>query len=877
MHAVFEDDGIELEKCIVSPIVGDKEEQRMSAHTRDRKITVFGPRLLLAVVLVFALGSELEAQPNPSSAEVERRVEALLGQLTVEEKITLLGGINDFYTRPIPRLAIPSLRMSDGPTGVHDYGPTTAYPAPILLAASWDTELTRRVGVSMGQDARARGVDFILAPGMNIYRSPLNGRNFEYFGEDPYLASRLAVGIIEGIQSQGVIATAKHFIANNSEYGRMDHSSDLDERSMREIYLPAFEASVREAEVGALMDAYNMVNGVYMTQNHLLNVQIAKKEWGFDGIIMSDWGATHDGIAAANNGLDLEMPSASFMSAATLLPAIRSGAVSEAAIDDKVRRILRKAIEFGFFDRDQTDSAIPLYSVDGRRLVLEEARDGMVLLKNVEHLLPLDRSKIKTIAVLGPNAYPAVVGGGGSSLTSPFNAVSFLEGISEVAGKDVRILYLAESEPLDTIVSHTEFVLSPGGAAGLKGEYFDTEELKGEPALVRTDERIDFHWGEGSYRDGGPVDHFAARWTGYFVPQTEDDYRFSTSADDGVRLYINDEMVIDDWKRHAETLDNYVKHLEAGKAYKIRLEYFENVGSATVRFGISATSLVLGKETRNLAAKADAVILCMGFGPNSEGEATDRTFHLPSGQDTFIQQVAGVNKNVIVVLNAGGSVEMNQWFDQIPAILHAWYPGQEGGTALAQLLFGDFTPSGKLPITFERQWENNPTFHSYYPQKSDLHVEYTEGIFVGYRGYEKTGTKPLFPFGYGLSYTTFAYSDLKITPAAKKNDALLAVSFKVKNTGSREGAEVAQVYVGDSHAPVPRPLKELKGFAKVMLRPGESKQVTVLLDRRAFSYYDVARQGWNAAPGEFGILVGSSSADIRLQGKYSLAPEEQHQ
>jgi beta-glucosidase len=817
-----------------------------------------------------------QARQRPSSAEIEKRVEALLGKLTLEEKMTLIGGIDDFYTGPVPRVGIPSLRMSDGPTGVHDYGPTTAYPAGILLAASWDTELAGRVGASMGRDARARGVHFILAPGMNIYRSPLNGRNFEYFGEDPYLASRMAVGVIEGIQSQGVIATAKHFIANNSEYGRMDHSSDMDERTMREIYLPAFEASVREAKVGALMDAYNLVKGVYMTQNNRINVEVAKKEWGFDGIIMSDWGATHDGIAAANDGLDLEMPNAVFMNAATLLPAIKNGIVAEATIEDKVRRILRKAIEFGFFERDQMDSNIPLYSQDGRRLVLEEARDGIVLLKNENHLLPLDRNKIKTIAVLGPNAYPAVIGGGGSSLTTPFNAVSFLEGISDLAGKDVHVLYLAESVPLDGVISHTEFVSTPGGAAGLRGEYFDNEEFKGGPALVRTDTRVDFHWGEGSYRDGGPVDHFAVRWTGYFVPQTEDDYRFTTSADDGVRLYVNDEMVIDDWRRHSETLNTFVKHLEAAKAYKIRLEYFESAGTATVRFGISAASIALGEESKKLAAKADAVILCMGFDPNSEGEGADRTFRLPGGQDTFIQQVAGVNKNVVVVLNAGGNVDMTRWLDQVPALLHAWYPGQEGGTALAQLLFGDFSPSGKLPATFERRWEDNPTFHSYYPQRGDKHVEYTEGIFVGYRGYEKAGTKPLFPFGYGLSYTTFAYSDLKIAPAGMGSGALLAVSFNVKNTGSREGAEVAQVYVGDSHAPVPRPAKELKGFAKVSLRPGESKQLTVLLDDRAFSYYDVAKHDWSAAPGEFGILVGGSSVDIKLQGKYALVSGEEN-
>lgn len=830
---------------------------------------------LLLLLFLGVVSPAIAQQRNSSPAEIEKRVDALLGKMTLEEKISLLGGVNDFYTKAIPRLGIPSFRMSDGPLGVHDYGPTTAYPADILLAASWDPDLARRVGASMGRDARARGVHFILAPGMNIYRSPLNGRNFEYFGEDPFLASRMAVGVIEGIQSQGVIATAKHFIANNSEYGRMNHSSDLDERTMHEIYLPAFEASVKEAKVGALMDAYNQVNGSFMTQNALLNTQIAKKEWGFDGIIMSDWGATHDGVAAANNGLDLEMPNGLFMNAATLLPALKSGRVSEATIDDKVRRILRKTLEFGFFDRDQTDPSIPLYSQDARALALEEAREGTVLLKNENHLLPLDRKKIKTVAVLGPSAYPAVIGGGGSSLTQPFNSVSFLEGISNIAGPETHVLYLADEIPLDSVVSHTKFFTAPGGAPGLKGEYFDNEDFSGQPTLVRTDEHIDFHWGAGSYRDGGPEDHFAARWTGYFVPAVEDDYRFYTSSDDGVRLFINDHLVIDDWRRQGETLNTYLQHLEAGKPYKIRLEYFEAVGTATVRFGVASTSMVLNEETRKLAATADAVVLCMGFDSNSESEGADRTYSLPGGQDNYIRQITSLNKNVVVVLTAGGNVDMSKWIDRVPAILHAWYPGQEGGTALAQLLFGDFSPSGKLPATFERRWEDNPTFHSYYPQRGDKHVEYTEGIFVGYRGYEKARTKPLFPFGFGLSYTTFAYSGLKVPSAPQGSGALTAVTFRVKNTGSREASEVAQVYVGDSHAKVPRPAKELKGFAKVSLRPGEQKEVTILLDRRAFSYYDVAKHAWHAEPGEFAILVGSSSADIQLQGRFSLAPGQE--
>ncbi len=808
---------------------------------------------------------------DQSSAQVEKRVDALLGKMTLEEKITLLGGMNDFYIRPLPRFGLPQLRMSDGPMGVHDYGETTAYAAGIALAASWDTDLANRVGIAMGHDARARGLHFILAPGMNIYRVPMNGRNYEYFGEDPYLASRMAVPLIEGIQSQGVIATAKHFVANNMEYGRMDHSSDVDERTLREIYLPAFEASVKEARVGALMDAYNLVNGSYMTQNGYLNNVIAKKEWGLDGIIMSDWGATHDGIAAANNGLDLEMPSGSYMNARTLLPAIQRGDVSTATIDDKVRRILRKAIEFGFYDREQTDSSIPLYSQEGREIALEEARSGMVLLKNENNLLPLDKEKIGTIAVIGPDAYPAVIGGGGSSQTKPFSAVSYLEGISNYAGKRARVLYLPADISLDKIVSQSEFFIAPGGPAGLKGEYFNNDSLNGEPALKRTDQQIDFHWGDGSYADSGPVDHFSVRWTGYFLPRTEDDYKFYTSADDGVRLYLDDALIIDDWRQHGETLDTYSTHLEGGKAHKIRLEYFENTGTATARFGIASATQPIGETTRVQAAKADAVVLCVGFDPTSESEGGDRTFRLPGGQDALIEQISSLNKNVIVVLTAGGNVDMTRWIDKVPVLLDAWYPGQEGGTALAQILFGEYNPSGKLPASFERRWEDNATFHSYYPAKDDKHISYSEGVFLGYRHFDQTGLKPLFPFGFGRSYTRFEYGNLKVEPLGKSDEKLVQVSFEIKNVGSREGAEVAQLYVGDLHPSVPRPPKELKGFTKLNLRPGETKQVTLTLDRRAFSFFDVKKHDWHAEPGDFAILVGSSSAEIRLEGSFRLA------
>jgi beta-glucosidase len=834
-------------------------------------MTIRGWKLgVSVVVLLLSHAPCIVAQSTTSNSNVEKRVDSLLSRMTVEEKIEIIGGINDFYTRPLPRLGIPSLRMSDGPLGVHDYGLTTAYPAGIALAASWDTELAGRFGASMGKDARSRGVHFILAPGMNIYRAPMCGRNFEYFGEDPFLASRMAVGVIRGIQGQGVIATAKHFAGNNSEFARMTLSSNMDERTLREIYLPAFEASVKEGKVGAVMDAYNLVNGVHMTQNTHLNNEILKKEWGFDGILMSDWEATHDGVAAALGGLDLEMPSPVFMNRDTLLPALKDGRLPAATLDDKVRRILRKAIEFGFFDRPQTDTDIPAYSQEGRQVALEVARGSMVLLKNSGNLLPLDESKLRTIAVIGPDAYPAIPGGGGSAETKPFNTVSFLEGISNRLGTKAKVLYAVDSPPLNEVFDSSDFVTTSGGEPGLKGEYFSNEEFRGSPVMVRTDAHVDFDWGAGSFAPNQPVDHFSIRWTGYFVPKKSGDYKFFTSADDGVRLYIGDDTAIDDWQRHPQTVDTYGAHLDAGTAYKIRLEYFEAVGSAIVGFGVTPAEASIGRETKALASKADVVVICVGFDPKTESEGSDRTFQLPGGQDELIRQISAVNKNTIVVITAGGNVDMTQWSDLVPVILHAWYPGQEGGAALAQILIGDYSPSGKLPASFERRWEDNPMFHSYYPKPGEKGVQYLEGLSVGYRYFDRSETKPMFAFGYGLSYTTFEYGGLSLTPQVGNLDEPVKVSFEVKNTGHREGAEVAELYVGDPHASVPRPVKELKGFAKIDLKPGESKRVTLTLDRRAFSFYDVKKSDWSAEPGEFTILVGGASDKIQLRGKFAL-------
>jgi len=814
-------------------------------------------------------GIWLSAQSTKSAGtNVEQRVDLILSQMTLEEKIDYIGGTRDFYIRAVPRLQIPALRMSDGPMGVHNYGSSTAYPAPIALAASWDEDLSKRVGKSMGNDARARGVHFVLAPGMNIYRSPLCGRNFEYLGEDPFLASRMAVSLIAGIQGRGVIATAKHLAANNQEFDRNNVSSDVDERTLREIYLPAFEASVKEANVGALMDAYNPVNGSHMTQNDFLNNQVARKEWRFDGIIMSDWGATHDGVAAANGGLDLEMPSGEFMNRKNLLPAIEAGKITQATIDHKVRRILRKAIQFGFFNRDQTDTSIPLLDQNSRAVALEAARSGTVLLKNSGNLLPLDKEKIKTIAVIGPNAYPAVVGGGGSSLTKPFNAVSYLEGISNYVGPKTRVLYAVENPPLEQIYSRQTFVTALGGPGGLKGEYFKNQDLSGDPVLSRVDPLIRFRAEDGNFAPDR-VDQFSARWHGYFIPESSGYYTFYTSSDDGVRFYIDEKRAIDNWSPHSEMIDSYSAHFEAGKPYTIILEYFDAGGGGGLGLGVIRTEETITENLITLAKSVDAVVLSVGFNPESEGEGADRTFALPGAQEVLIQKVAAANKNTIVLLNAGGDVDTASWLDRIPALLHAWYPGQEGGTALAQILFGEYSPSGRLPISFERRLQDNPTYNSYQPKAGAKSVAYTEGIFLGYRHYDRSENKPLFPFGYGLSYTTFQYSDLKISHDQRH----VKVSFAIKNTGRRRGAEVGQVYVGDTHSRVPRPVKELKGFAKVDLQPGQRKLASVLLDRRSFAYYDTVNKRWKIEPGEFKVLVGSSSDKLELVGTVTLSED----
>ncbi len=794
---------------------------------------------------------------------LDDRVEGLLAQMTLEEKLNYIGGSGFMNIRAIPRLGVPALLMSDGPVGTRT-GSATAYPGGIALAATWNVDLAARFGASLARDDRARGVHIHLMPGLNIYRSPLCGRNFEYFGEDPYLASGLVVPLVRDLQAGGVLGTAKHYAANNQEYERNRISSNMDERTLREIYLPAFRVAVMEGGVGCVMNAYNPFNGVYCTENIFLNNVILKGDWGFDGILMSDWGATHSTVGAANGGLDLEMPSGSFFSPSALGAALNAGTVSMATIDDKVRRILRSIVRMGFLDHAQLDPSIPLDDPASSAVALDMAREAMVLLKNTGHLLPLDRSHVRSVVVLGPNAGPGVPAGGGSANITPFHTVSQFDGIFAAAGNDVEVMQVPGVSYAN---SEFEYVDANGLVhPGLQAEYFANKTLSGTPQLKRVDSHINFNWGSGSPAEGMPSDGFSVRWTGRIRATATGVGLIQARSDDGIRITWNGSSLLADWTDHTAKVLQAKKSLKAGQTYTLKVEYYDSTGPAIAQVGWGPYT----SDAASQAKLADVAVVCVGFDSSSEKEGTDRPFGLPDAQVDLIKTVAAANPNTIVVINSGGGVDMRLWLDAVPAVIQAWYPGQEGGTALGEILFGDVNPSGRLPATFEKRWEDNPSY-PYYRSTDGVATYYTEGVFVGYRGYDQNQIEPQFCFGHGLSYTTFEYSDL-VVPAALVPGQTVEISFTVRNMGDRSGAEVCQLYVGDVTASVPRPPKELKGFAKVVLAPGESRIVTMPIDHDRLSFFDVKSGHFIAEPGTFRVLVGASSRDLRLTGQFELLP-----
>jgi beta-glucosidase len=830
--------------------------------------------LLLACSLAYAQA------PAADSPAIEAKAQALVAKLTLEQKIELLGGVDGMFTHAIPAIDLPRFKMSDASLGVRTWGPTTAYAGGVALAASWDPALARKIGEALGKDARARSVHFLLGPGVNIARSPLDGRNFEYLSEDPFLNSALAVPFIEGVQSQGVIATVKHYAVNNQEYNRHNVSSDVDERTMREIYFPAFEAAVTQAHVDAVMNSYNLVNGVHATQNEFLNLKVLKGEWGFRGILMSDWDATYDAVGAANNGLDFEMPSPKFMNAKNLLAAIKDGSVKEATLDDKVRRLFRAALRYGFLDRPQFDPANSTYSVADRAIALDGARESLTLLKNEGQILPLDAAKVKTIAVIGPDAWPAVTGGGGSSEAQAFEPVSIVTGIANQAGPGVRVLYSRGLPGENDIFGNTPW------QGSVKVATYPSADFTGAAEMTSQNNIADW---KPSPWDVPNLHPRSMRYTAAFKADKKGKYLIlgAAAGEDAFKVMVDGNQILEQIHAEGQVPQSATLELAAGQTINVVADYVPHAPGVRLGLGLAYEADLVSEEAKRFAAAADVTVVAAGFNDLSESEGQDRTFELPWGQDALIEAAVAANPRTIVTLTAGGGADTRRWLSKVPALLHTWYPGQEGGTAIAEVLFGKRSPEGKLPVSFDTSWADNPSAPYYYPvkggdtalhvaetdgRKEDYvipHVKYDDGLMVGYRYWTTTGKHPLFPFGFGLSYTTFGFSKLTV-PATAASGSTIPVSFDVTNTGSVAGAEVAQLYVSDPSAKAKRPERELKGFEKVRLAPGETRHVTLNLDARAFSYWDSSAHKWTIDPGKFVVRVGDSSENTPLSADLTI-------
>ncbi|OQA27306.1 MAG: Xylan 1,4-beta-xylosidase precursor [Verrucomicrobia bacterium ADurb.Bin345] len=832
-------------------------------------------RTVLCAAALFVSGMNIDAvttESDQSDMDINERVAHLLSKLTLEEKVGLVSGQSHGETKAVSRLGIRDLRVIDGPHGVGWGKKATSFPTGVSMGSCWNPELMEEVGRALARETRAFERDVLLGPCVNIHRTPLGGRNFESFSEDPYLTGRIGVAYVRGVQSEGIGTSLKHYACNNQEWERTTISVELDERALREIYLPHFKMIVEEAQPWTVMGAYNRVRGTYCCANDYLVNQVLKKEWGFKGVLVSDWGATHGTADFALGGLDLEMPGPGRYFSDDLLQAVRKGEVDETVIDDKVRRILRVLYLAGRLEGTGAARQGAANTPEHRALAQRLAEDAIVLLKNEGGVLPLDRKKIKSLAVIGPNA-DAHRAGGGSSNVNPESPVTPLQGLRRLCGDEIEVRFaMGCAMPQDLIPIPSTLLTPPDGQPGehgLRAVYFNNMNLEGEPVLTRVDAQLDFNWGDGSPAPEVPRDQFSARWTGTFTPDKSGRYALGMTTDDGCRLFLDGRPIVDSWIDQAGITRSQVLELEAGHAYDIRAEYFENSGGASARLGWLPEGDQSIRSAAEMAAKSDAAIVFAGLSWQFEGEGADRAnLALPDGQVELIREVLEANPNTIIVLINGTPLVMNEWIEKARAVVEAWYPGQEGGHAIARILFGDVNPSGKLPVSFPKRLEDNPSYANY-PGRDDQ-VHYLESIYVGYRYYDTKQVEPLFPFGHGLSYTTFEYGALKIAPEGRGPDACVMVTAELENTGGRAGAEVVQLYVRDVESRLERPLKELKGFQKIQLEPGEKKTVSLKLKKDAFSYYDPDRKGWVAEPGDFEILLGSSSRDLRLKGKFSL-------
>ena len=843
----------------------------------------------------------------------DERATLLLAQMTLEEKVDMLSEKSSTGMQ-VSRPGIPALTFADGPAGIRidrsrrdvNGGKATAPPTPIALAATWDPFAAERYGDMLGREAWSTGHNVLFGPGLDIARIPSFGRLFESLGEDPVLTGQMAARYIQGVQRHPVIATAKHYNVNAQEENRLEVDAQLDERTLQEIYTLPFEAAVKDGRIGAVMGAYNKINGTFCCENSHLLTEILRQQLGFTGWVVSDFQATHSTVEAASAGLDIELdiPPAKFFGT-RLLEAIAEGQVSLATIDDKVYRILRSMFAFGLFDSPPEITPLPVQAHG--KLAREIAAEGIVLLKNSGDLLPLSRQELRSLAIIGADA-DRYITGGGSSLVRPTYLVSILDGIRQRVGEDVGIEYAEGIDPLSSadLLPGPPLVpsslLTPPGSGfelqGLRAEYWTNARFEGEPRLVRTDRQVGLNLGlfnflilNASSLPQVPEDlnnTMSVRWTGSLTVPATGDYILSLTHLGTARLYLGGQLLVDD-PGLSLRVDRATCHLVAGEQHELRIEYaadrpeqavpapgvqgaFALIG-AKVRFGWEHPPGVIPssmQEAVDLAERSDmAVVVVRDY--NSE-HADRPSLTLPNEQDLLVQAVVAANPRTIVVIASGGPVLM-PWLDQVPAVLECWYGGQEIGNAVAGILFGDVTPSGKLPVTFPHSESDTPVSSPEQYSRAEKIARFSEGLCVGYRGFDQFGIEPLFPFGYGLSYTSFAYDQLHIEPETTDGASPIRVSFTVANMGTRTGTEIAQVYLGLPES-TGEPPKRLAGWAKVELAPGETKEESVTLDphatSRPFSYWDVSTNGWEIASGDYGVYVGASSRDIRLTGDFHL-------
>ena len=804
-------------------------------------------------------------------------IKQLIKDLTLEEKIELLSGFDAWQTNKIDRLGIPSIKMSDGPNGVRGDGnsgkSSACFPCAISIGSSWNLNLINTLGEELASEAKLKDVDVLLGPTINIHRHPLGGRHFECFSEDPFLTGKIAIEYVKGVQSKNIAACLKHFVGNDTEFERYTVSSNIDERTLREIYLLPFEMAIKEANAKVVMSAYNKLNNIYCSSHENLLIEILKDEWGFDGYVVSDWGAARDTVENAIGGLDLEMPGPAKSWGKNLITAINGKAVPEDLINDKVKRILNVA---SFCKRFENPIRKPERDNDSklkRKLLKDAAQEGMVLLKN-DGILPLKKD-IKSIGIIGPNAEKAQIIGGGSATLVPYHeshpVSSFQNNFSEktiVKSAKGCHTYRYLPEINKSLTKENGFLVEYFNVTDNKNDFISSKVLRGSKFwifegfakdIIGTEDRPDIF----------------VKFSCTYVPDISGEHAFEIFAIGKSKLIINNEEIIDNWTdplpgdaffAHGSSPKRGASYLEKDKSYQIEIQYKFEGNFPAIYIGCQPPDKIdLLDEALNIAKEVDEVILLVGTNSDWETEGNDRVdFNLPGEQNTLIEKVLEINPNAIIVLNTGSPVDM-PWVNKAKSILQSWYAGQEYGDALFEILTGLVNPSGKLPTTFPKHIKDTPAY-SCYPGEN-LQMSYDEKLLIGYKWYDRKKIEPLFHFGHGLSYTNFEYSNLRISNS-HRND--FTCSFDIKNVGDVSGFEISQCYISFMNCDEDEPIKKLQGFDKTYINSGEIKKIEICLDSKSFSTWDIKNHQWEIKKGVFNILIGSSSNDIKLKDSINL-------